>query len=153
MKHAILIVEDNATKRVEIENALPRSLEYSVEWAQSIAQSYRALEGREWDLVILDMTFQVSQSFGKEIIKEPLAGIELLQYMSRRQIAAPVIVATQHSSFSSSDMSGIDTVDDLHELLLDLFPRNYRSIVRVDLSEETWKHDLAASVDEVLNVG
>lgn len=148
---SVLIVEDNATKRAEIEKALPPRFAFQVRSTPSIAQAYRALAGQTWDLVILDMTFQVSQSGGGELSKEALAGVELLQYMSRSRLSAPVIVATQHSSFPTPEIPGIDSIDKLHQLLADLFPANYRMTVQVDLSEEAWKARFQLAVSEVLN--
>lgn len=146
----ILIVEDNQTKRLEIEKSIKSSMEADVIGASSIRQAYSSLEHKRWDLIVLDMTFQVTQSAGHESAKEALAGIEILQFISRRQIETPVVVATQHSSFSSLDMPGIDSVQKLDDLLRDLFPENYRSVVEVDLSEETWKFTLQREIISAL---
>src|SRR5687767_3896574 len=105
-KRSVLIVEDNAGKRAEIERALPSRYDFDPLFAPSIAQAYRAIEKKPWDLIILDMTFQVAQTPGHESAKEALAGVELLQFMARRRVSVPVIVATQHSSFSSVEMPG-----------------------------------------------
>lgn len=148
---SILIVEDNATKRAEIERALPANEVFEVRATATIAQAYRVLVGKPWSLIILDMTFQVLQGAGNEMAKEALAGIELLQYMTRSRIRAPVIVATQHSDFATPDMPGVNSIESLHELLTDLFPANYRMTVQVDLSEESWKTRFQAAVIEVLD--
>jgi CheY-like chemotaxis protein len=155
MMFSVLIVEDNATKCAEIRNCFkifPQlSQTFLIESTHSIASAYRVLEGKPWDLIILDMTFQAPLGSGNEIAKEALAGIELLQYMSKRRMKTPVIVATQHSSFSSTDMPGIDSIEKLHAVLSRLFPGNYRKIVQVDLAEKAWKGRLQTAVMEVLN--
>ena len=143
----ILIVEDNATKQIEIEKTLSGA-NYRTRAVRSIAQAYLALGAGSWELVILDMTFQVGTTTGFQ--KEPLAGVELLQFMTKRKLSIPVIVATQHSSFSGSNIEGVDTIEDLHLLLSDSFPRNYRQTVEVDLSEEGWKSTLRAAVEAIL---
>jgi DNA-binding NtrC family response regulator len=148
--HSVLIVEDNATKRGEIEKALPAPFVFDVQSTPSISQAYRAIAGKPYSLIILDMTFHVSQSAGHEMSKEAIAGIELLQFMTRRRIQAPVIVATQHTTFSTPDMPAIDSIEKLHALLIKLFPANYRMTVQVDLSEESWKTRFQAAVIEVL---
>lgn len=150
MKFNILIVEDNQTKRTEIEKSIKSSMDADVIGVSSIRQAYISLEHKKWDLIVLDMTFQVTQSAGHESAKEALAGIEILQFMARRQIDIPVVVATQHSSFSSVDMPGIDSVQKLDELLSDLFPENYRNTVEVDLSEEGWKFVLQREIHSAL---
>jgi DNA-binding NtrC family response regulator len=147
-KHRILVVEDNATKQAEIENALQG--EFEILSTKSIAGAYRLISGT-WDLVVLDMTFQVGQTRGHESAKEALAGIELLQYMASRSIEVPVVVATQHTSFTTSEMPAIDSIAKLHTLLADAFPETYRHTVEVDLSEETWKTKLREIVRSVLS--
>lgn len=133
------IIEDNNLKCKEIERALKAPLALDIHSTPSIAQAYRALVNKEWDLVVLDMTFQVSQGGGREIAKEALAGVEILQFMARRRILSPVIVATQHTSFVAPGLPAIDSIEGLHALLTRLFPLNYRDTIHVDLSEESWK--------------
>jgi CheY-like chemotaxis protein len=146
-KPRILVVEDNATKQAEIESAL--GADFDILSTRSIAGAYR-LMGHQWDLIILDMTFQVGQVAGRESSKESLAGIELLQFMTSRDITIPVIVATQHSSFSTAEMPHINSVGTLEELLRDAFPRIFRAIIEVDLSEEAWKPQLSRAVRSAL---
>jgi CheY-like chemotaxis protein len=141
-----LIVEDNKTKRVEIEKALPPSIDFEVQSTPSIAQAYRALANKPYDIVILDMTFHVAQGEGQESAKEALAGVEMLQFITQRRIAVPVVVATQHRVFSTPEMPGIDSIEKLDAMLLSLFPDNYRGIVEVDLAEEGWKRHLQEAV-------
>jgi CheY-like chemotaxis protein len=137
----ILLVEDNPQKQAKIEDALSG---FEILATRSIAGAYRLISG-DWDVVVLDMTFQVGQTRGHESTKEALAGIELLQFMASRAIPIPVVVATSHSSFSSAEIPGIDSVQKLHELLKSAFPENYRETVEVNISEE-WKSTLRTAV-------
>lgn len=146
----ILIVEDNATKQLEIEKAL-EGTGHEITAVRSIAAAYRVLAVGLFDLIILDMTFQVSGAKGVE--KEPLAGLEILQFVSNRRYSTPIIVATQHSSFSNPNMDGVDTIEELDALLADVFPRNYRTTIEIDLSEDAWKAALRDAVIAILNEG
>ena len=142
----ILIVEDNQTKRIEIEKAVKAALAADVVGVSSISQAYRSIEFKSWDLIILDMTFQVAQGMGQENSKEALAGIEILQFIARKRLVTPVVVATQHSSFTSIQMPDINSIAALDELLTELFPENYRGTIEVDLSEEAWKTNLQKAI-------
>lgn len=146
----ILIIEDNQTKRTEIEKAAHAALSCEVLGVSSISQAYRSIEGKPWDLIILDMTFQVAQVTGLENSKEALAGIEILQFIGRRRLDTPVIVATQHTSFTTIQMPDITSIKALDELLYELFPENYRGTVEVDLSEEGWKSELQREIINAL---
>lgn len=148
--YQVLIVEDNLTKQQEIINALPPAFRDGVLATPSIANAYRSVANKRFDLIILDMTFQISNEGGGAIAKESLAGIEVLQYMSRMRIATPVIVATQHTTFHTVELPDIDSIEKLDELLSDLFPENYIATVHVDLAGEDWKSQLAAAVEEAL---
>lgn len=150
MSVSILIVEDNQTKRTEIEKAVHLALPAEVIGVSSISQAYRSIEYKYWDLIILDMTFQVAQGMGQESAKEALAGIEILQFIARRAIKTPVVVATQHSSFSSIELPEINSIGALDQLLRELFTENYCATVEVDLSEEGWKTSLQNEVISAL---
>jgi CheY-like chemotaxis protein len=148
-KASVLIIEDNETKRLKIGQALPPGFGTPA-WAQSIAQAYRLIQTKAWNLIILDMTFHVAHSPGHDGEKESLAGIEVLQFLTRRRIKVPVVVATQHASFSNADIPGIDSIQALDRLLSKLFPDNYCGTVAVDPSEESWKVDLQKAVARAL---
>ncbi|PQZ77361.1 MULTISPECIES: response regulator [unclassified Brevundimonas] len=149
-RYQVLIVEDNLTKQQEIINALPPAFRDGVLPTPSIAAAYRSVANKRFDLVILDMTFQISNEGGGAIAKESLAGVEVLQYMSRMRIRTPVIVATQHTNFHTVELPGIDSIEKLDELLRDLFPENYVTTVHVDLSGEDWKQQLVSAAENAL---
>lgn len=149
-RYEVLIVEDNLTKQQEIINALPPAFREGVLTTPSIANAYRSVANKPFDLVILDMTFQVSNEGGGAIAKESLAGVEVLQYMARMRIRTPVIVATQHTNFHTVELPDIDSIDKLDDLLRDLFPLNYVATVHVDLSGEDWKQRLAFAAENAI---
>lgn len=141
-EYDVLIIEDNGSKLQEIRNALPP--EFNAPIANtSIAAAYRTVTTVPFHLVILDMTFQVSNEGGAAVAKESLAGVEVLQYMARKRLRTPVIVATQHTTFHTPELPDIDSIAKLDDLLSELFPNNYFRTVHVDLSGEAWKQQLA----------
>ncbi|MEH2480636.1 CheY-like chemotaxis protein [Nitrobacteraceae bacterium AZCC 2146] len=146
----ILIVEDNKLKGDEIAAQIRSRYDADFEFIPTISGAYAMLEHDVWDLVILDMTFQVSSGIGQAVKKEALAGLELLQYMTGKRIKYPVIVATQHTVFSQSGLLNIGSVEQLHDLLRQAFPGIYRGIVRVDLTNQSWHADLLSAVEGVL---
>lgn len=148
----ILIVEDNFSKQVEIENALS-SLEAQPLAVRTMIDAFRLITEQPWDLVILDMTFLVDRAIGSDSARQSMAGVELLQFMARRRLTTPVIVATQHDSFSSPDLGEIEGVEALDALLREAFPRNYCNIVKVDQSEDSWKARLLEAASKILETG
>jgi CheY-like chemotaxis protein len=134
----VLVVEDSAEKSKLIETVLRSQFTGRIDFAQTISSAYSQLEHHKWDLVILDMTFQVSQGLGQAVRKEPLAGLEILQFMTSKELLYPVIVATQHSVFSQVGIIHLSSVEELHSLLLETFPEIYRETIRVDLTTTDW---------------
>jgi CheY-like chemotaxis protein len=151
MTHRILIVEDNKAKQERIANIIQASYPASIEFVFTISSAYAILEHRRWDLVVLDMTFQISQGIGQAVQKEALAGIELLQYMVAKGLKYPVIVATQHDVFSHGGWMTFSSISELDRSLAEAFPGIYKSTVRVDLANSDWHEDLLAAVQRVLD--
>jgi CheY-like chemotaxis protein len=152
MKRNVLVVEDSSSKADSITQLVKLHYDAQVEWVSTISGAYAVLNRKPWDLVILDMTFQVSQGLGQAVKKEALAGIELLQYMSAKQLSYPVIVATQHDEFSQGGWININSIDQLHSLLSEAFPDQYRSVVHVDLMSSDWHLELMKAMRRVIDV-
>lgn len=150
--YTVFIVEDNGSKLQEIRAALRHEISGEPLTTSSIANAYRVMANADFDLVILDMTFEVSSELGS-VAKESLAGIELLQYMGRMGLSVPVIVATQHTTFYTPELPGIDSIEKLDELLKELFPANYFTTVHVDLAGEVWKTELVSATRRALARG
>lgn len=148
----ILVVEDNSSKAEQITQTVKFHYDAVVEWVPTISGAYAVLEYNPWDLVILDMTFQVSQGLGQTVRKEAMAGIELLQYMSAKRLYFPVIVATQHDFFKQGDWVNIESMDALHQVLSSAFPKQYRAVVHVDMASSEWQIELMKTMRRIINV-
>jgi CheY-like chemotaxis protein len=146
----VLIVEDNATKQNRIKAVVQRAFPAEIEVVSTINAAYPNIERRTWDLVVLDMTFQIS-GMGADVGKQALAGLELLQYVASKEIMVPVIVATQHQVFTQPGFFSIGSVQELDELLLSSFPDIYSGVVLVDLASEQWEGELLKKITGALN--
>ena len=153
MKH-ILIIEDNKLKEARMRNVLDSMTDFQFEYlvCPSIKVAYPALDRKDkhWNLVLLDMSFQVNQDLGKETKKKPLAGREVLQFMRAGQLKSPVIVVTQHSSFVDG-ATVINSVDELDKKFGKYFPEIYRSTISIDLAVDSWHAVLISEVRKALN--
>jgi CheY-like chemotaxis protein len=136
MKH-VLIIEDNALKEARMIEALRAVHDIDFTVCRSIKAAYPLLDQQEWDLVLLDMSFQVNQDLGTEIKKKPLAGRQILQFMRAREMEQPVIVVTQHASFFEGQTM-ILSIDELDRKFKRYFPHVYKSTVFIDLATDAW---------------
>ena len=145
-----LIIEDNAQKEMRMREALAPRKDIGFQTCRSIKVAYPMLLGDKWDLILLDMTFQVNLGIGTEVSKEPLAGLEVLQYMYARNIGSPVVVVTQHNTFSDGSIR-ISSLADLDYKLKRYFPKIYRAVVCVDLASTRWQDELLAHTKAILD--
>jgi DNA-binding NtrC family response regulator len=145
----VLIVEDNLQKKDAIERLLTTSYRIEARHVNSISASLPTIERESWDLVILDMTFQITTGGGQALRKEALAGLEVLQFMAAKRITSPVIVATQHTVFSHGAIN-VQSVQALEALLRRSFPRVYRTTVFIDLNTDDWHAPLLDAAKDVL---
>ena len=140
MRH-VLIVEDNVLKEARIRDVLSLIPEIEFTVCRSVKAAYPLLEVQQWNLILLDMSFQVSPDSGTEIKKKPLAGRQMLQFMRARNLMLPVIVVTQHASFSEGQ-TVIASIKDLDTKLRRYFPGIYQATVYVDLATDGWHDEL-----------
>jgi DNA-binding NtrC family response regulator len=145
----VLIVEDNLQKKEAIERLLVSRYPIEARYVNSISASLPTIERESWDLVILDMTFQITTGAGHALRKEALAGLEVLQFMAAKRISSPVIVATQHTVFSHGAIN-VQTIQALDSLLKRSFPRIYRTTVFIDLNTDDWHSPLLDAAKDLL---
>jgi CheY-like chemotaxis protein len=143
----VLVVEDSNDKFRELEAFLERNFGVSTRGlkppltrAKDIATAFNVLAApeRKWDVVLLDMTFQRMNGAADVLSIEPLAGIEVLQYLAASGVAVPVLVLTQYSSFGDTVYSPAMSLEQLDLKLKKAFPDNYRGVVFVDLASKLW---------------
>lgn len=140
----ILIIEDNALKLARMKDVLAAIPDLHFTVCQTIKATYPTLELHDWDLILLDMSFQVNPGTGKEIGKRPLAGRQILQVMRARKMDQPVIVVTQHPSFADGNTI-IASIDELDLKLKKYFPTIYKTTIFIDLATDKWHEALIAA--------
>jgi CheY-like chemotaxis protein len=122
----VLIVEDDAAKRVQIVQWLNTQFETAnVTHAGSVNEALRVLKAHSFDLILLDISLPtftpgVSESGGRS---QGFGGREVLQYLERRGAQPIVVVVTQFQSFGHGDkLIDLPTfADQLHQAHPNLF--------------------------------
>ena len=113
----VLIVEDTYDKMKAIEECLEKELiPCEIGEARSYSEGIRNIYGKEWDLIILDMslpTYTVSHTENGGT-KKPMAGKEIIKRMYSRKIYIPTIVITQFDIFGELQIS-IDALNNEFE--------------------------------------
>ncbi len=70
--------------------------------------------------------------------KPQLAGVKILQHLNQRRLDIPVIVATQHSSFTDTEFGDFSGAGELADLLARAFPRNFKGLLEIDITTDSW---------------
>jgi DNA-binding NtrC family response regulator len=146
----VLIIEDQKEKSQAIRECLTESPpRYQITETDTIVIAGHLLSDRSpWAGVILDLSFRRTHQAARQFNRPMLAGLEILQQMNEMRLPWPVIIATQHSSFDSTKYGDIDSMESLKDKLSKAFPRNYKTLVEVDLIKPEWRHTLIKAAHE-----
>jgi len=145
-----LLIEDNSIKQERIKRVIERGFDAEVQIVGTIIAAYPNIEKLPWDIVILDMTFQILRT-GIDAGMQALAGVELLQFMTSKEITTPVIVVTQHETFTQPGHKTIRSIAELDRLLRDSFPNVYHGTIHANLASESWHEELIAKIAVALH--
>jgi CheY-like chemotaxis protein len=145
----VLIIEDNVLKEVRMRSVLGVLPNMNFTVCRSIKAAYPLLEAQDWDLILLDMSFQAVDS-GSETKKRPLAGRQILQFMRARALTRPVIVVTQNMIFSDG-ATIVESITELDVKLKKYFGEIYQSTVFIDLATDTWHRKLIIEAEKAFH--
>lgn len=149
----ILLVEDEAPKRENIRSVVDQRFpKRSLLEARSVGSAIRALRSDRYDLIILDMSLptfdiKVGESGGRP---QGFGGVEVLRYMERLDVVAPVIVVTAYPAFSQGDRE-----IDLGALEKDLakdHPDSFKGVVFYNSMFSTWREELQEAIEKALSI-
>jgi len=149
MKH-ILLIEDDQYKlekiKTFIENEYPELL-VTVKTSfhsgfEEVVDNYNI-----YDLILLDMSMQNYDISSEEAGGDPapLAGKSILTQMYFREIPTKVIVVTMYERFQDGT-----ELKDLHSILLEEFPDNYKGYVYFSHLDNKWTNDLKIFINNLL---
>ena len=143
LKCSFLLIEDSPAKAAALTECLQQAFpKRTVERTQTIAVASKLIEQQEWSGIILDLAFHRSHQTADLLDRPYLAGVEILQQLHELRLHYPVIIATQHASFSNTKYGDFDSSIALGERLKKIFKRNFKGLVEVDLGETGWRNEL-----------
>jgi DNA-binding NarL/FixJ family response regulator len=100
-----------------------------------------------YDLILLDMSMQTYDISSDEAGGDPapLAGKSILTQMYLREIPTKVIVVTMYERFQDGTL-----IKDLHTMLLEDFPENYKGYVYFSHLDNKWMNDIKNFINQLL---
>jgi CheY-like chemotaxis protein len=141
----ILIVEDQKEKSQKIRECLTNTLpSHEIIETNTVLVAGQLISfGTEYAGIVLDLAFQRTHQVGSHLTRPFLAGLEIMQQLNEMRLNWPVIIATQHLSFSSAKYGDFESMDDLREMLTLAFPNNYKDLIEVNFERGEWRNKLA----------
>jgi DNA-binding NarL/FixJ family response regulator len=146
----ILIVEDNHLKLEKLKQFLEseyKDLELSERTSYNSALREIALNYRNYDLVLLDMSMQTydisNEESGGE--PEPLAGKNILKQIYLRDIPTKVLVVTMYENFVDGTK-----IAKLDKDLMSEFPDNYCGYIFFSHTNLDWATELRSSINKLI---
>lgn len=136
----LLIVEDDPNKL----NAITAFLDQYEDIAYTCHMSYqsgmRAIASGNFDLLLLDMSMPVYDVTAHDTGGRPLpmAGRDILFQLKRKKNPLKAIVVTQYEDFNGISLSKLDNI------LREEFPQNYIGSVYYNITQDNWRRDLDA---------
>lgn len=149
----ILIIEDQEIKRNEIK-ALAESIFDDNCKTQCIADYRPAMASiafMDWDLILLDMSFETMKGTDDESGFQSLAGLQVLQHMRRLNKNIPVVIITSHTEFNDSNSLSFKGIRELDEHIKQTFDEFYKGTVLYKQNSNEWKIEVRRILSNVFN--
>ena len=135
----VIIVDDQEYKRADLKS-FAKELACNVD--VTLVSDYRPamthLTHFNFDLLVLDMSFETSKGVGDETVFQGLAGLQILQHMRRLELEVPTILVTSHTDFNDQSGLEINGLDNLNHYLKKSFGDVFLGAVLYDSSGK-WK--------------
>lgn len=115
----ILIVEDVDQKFDEVRLAVESSISAAeIERAQTVVDGQDAISGRDWDLVIIDISMDIASQTGARMREghANLGGMDIIEQMYLLGKDTPTIIVTGFDYFVPSDREEIQVTQSFADL-------------------------------------
>jgi CheY-like chemotaxis protein len=147
----VLVIEDDDNKSREIEALVTAHEQVTgVTLARSLHGGRKELQNNTFDLVVLDMTLPNYDATAEEPgggSVHSFGGVKLLRYMTRLELATPVVVVTQFELFLAGE--GQMDIDELDRQLAAEFRPQYLGTVYYHASLSRWRLELTRFLESV----
>lgn len=149
MARKVVLIDDQPEKNAAInrffENNYPDD---KVTWFKNFRQSQNNLLVYDFDLLILDMSFEVHGAVSEDLAFNGLAGLHVLQFMWISEIELPTIIFTSHDNYSDPDFGEIKGIEELNNHTKRIFGDLVLGCVKMSLDENEWNNKLKEIIDD-----
>lgn len=148
MSKRVLLVDDKREKFIAIRRFLhSKHPDWNLEWSRHFRQAQNNLRTARFDLLLLDMSFEVHGATSENLTFNGLAGLHVLQFMWRSKIDIPTVICTSHENYSDPDFGVIQGIENLTAYVQAVFGPRVLGCVLMTADEKTWNSDLERVID------
>lgn len=112
-------------------------------WFKNFRQSQNNLFYFDYDLLILDMSFERHGATSEDVTFNGLAGLHVLQFLWVQNITLPTVILTTHDKYSDPDFGEIVGLDALKEYIRENFGDVVLDCLSMGPDEKIWHDELA----------
>jgi len=151
---SVLVIEDSEGKWLEVEQVLQTFNGLSVVRAETLNEAEYFAVSADWDLVILDISMDISaNAAGKRIGHDPLGGLQVANKMFLLGHESPTLILTAFDSFPSGDGgrrgAQILGLEDVEAKAADILGTSFLGCIRY--GGQGWQANFSASVKKALH--
>ena len=122
MGRRVVLIDDTVEKHDAIQHFFRREFpDDKLTWFKNFRQSQNNLTYYDYDLLLLDMSFERHGATSEDVTFNGLAGLHVLQFLWIENIALPTIILTTHDNFSDPDFGVIEGIDALKDHIRKIF--------------------------------
>jgi hypothetical protein len=114
---------------------------------KNFRQSQSNLMHFDFDLLLLDMSFEVHGAVSEDSSFNGLAGLHVLQFMWASAIEIPTIICTSHDNYSDPDFGRIEGIDELRKYTKRVFGDVVLGCIRMGPDEVVWGAEIKGIIE------
>ncbi|SIT77155.1 hypothetical protein SAMN05421665_0509 [Yoonia rosea] len=144
MSAKVVVIDDTSEKYTAILDFFERYFPtYEVSWFKNFRQSQNNLLYFDYDLLILDMSFERHGATSEDVAFNGLAGLHVLQFLWVENISLPTVILTTHDRYTDPDFGEIVGLDALKGYIHENFGDVVMECLSLGPDEKIWHEQLA----------
>lgn len=147
MSKKVVVVDDTVEKYNAIRDYFSKyHPSFELSWFRNLRQSQNNLLYFEYDLLVLDMSFERHGATSEDVTFNGLAGLHVLQFLWIESIEVPTIIITTHDKYSDPDFGEIIGLDGLRDHISKNFGDVVVDCISMGPDEHEWHRNLTEAI-------
>jgi hypothetical protein len=143
MGRKVVLIDDTFEKHNAMRHFFQREFpEDELTWFKNFRQSQNNFTYFDYDLLLLDMSFEGHGATSEDVTFNGLAGLHVLKFLWVESIVLPTIILTTHDNFSVPDFGVIEEIDALKIHIQKIFGDDVLDCLSMGADNYVWESAL-----------